>query len=166
MSRSYSPKLLAFCLFIPLLCFSQLDTASILGTVLDSSGSVIPNATIVVENQSTAARFDLTTNAEGNFIAPVLPIGTYRITASAQGFRSQVLENNPLRVSDRLRVEITLQPGAVGEKITVTSDAPLVEALREIEYTGYVSGEVLPWPDPIAAARQTVASYRTLFGLK
>ena len=128
MSRSYSPKLLAFCLFIPLLCFSQLDTASILGTVLDSSGSVIPNATIVVENQSTAARFDLTTNAEGNFIAPVLPIGTYRITASAQGFRSQVLENNPLRVSDRLRVEITLQPGAVGEKITVTSDAPLVEA--------------------------------------
>ena len=88
----------------------------------------IPNAAIVVENQSTGARSDLTTNAEGTFVAPVLPIGTYRITASASGFRSQVLENNRLQVSDRLHIEITLQPGAVGEKITVTADAPLVEA--------------------------------------
>ncbi|MDB6040627.1 MAG: sugar phosphate isomerase [Verrucomicrobiales bacterium] len=44
--------------------------------------------------------------------------------------------------------------------------APIVAALREIKFEGYVSGEVLPWPDPQSAARQTIASYHKLFGVK
>src|SRR5262245_61005160 len=78
---------------------AQLDTASMVGTVLDPSGSVIPNANIVVENQLTGAKLALKTDALGNFTAPVLQIGTYRVLASAEGFKSRTLENYTLRVS-------------------------------------------------------------------
>ncbi len=116
--------LLLACVF----CCAQLDTASIVGTVLDSSGSVIPNAQVVVENQLTGARWALATSSIGNFVAPVLPVGTYRITASAAGFKARTIENYTLRVSDRLRVEITLEPGSITERVTVTAEVPLVEA--------------------------------------
>jgi len=109
-------------------CFGQLDTATIVGTILDPSGSVIPNAAVTVENQRTGAVWNLTTNEVGNFVAPVLPIGVYRVTAAAAGFKSYTRQNLTLNVSDRLRVDITLEPGAATEKITVTSEGPLVEA--------------------------------------
>jgi outer membrane receptor protein involved in Fe transport len=107
--------------------FAQLETASIVGTVLDPSGAVIPKATVEVQNQGTAATVSLTSDSNGNFIAPVLQIGTYRITASAPGFKTRITENITLRVSDRTRVDVTLEPGVVTEKVTVMSEAPVVE---------------------------------------
>ncbi|MBI1786650.1 MAG: TonB-dependent receptor [Acidobacteria bacterium] len=104
------------------------DTGSILGTVLDSSGGLISGANVVVQNQGTGASWKLTAGASGNFVAPVLAVGTYRVTASAAGFKSKTLEDLALRVSDRLRLEIVLEPGAITEKVTVTGEAPLVEA--------------------------------------
>jgi hypothetical protein len=73
------------------ICFSQLDTASIIGTVLDQSGAVIPNAALVVENQNTGASRNAKANEEGNFVVPVLPVGQYRVTASAAGFKSRTI---------------------------------------------------------------------------
>src|SRR5579872_347405 len=108
--------------------FAQLDTASIVGTVLDPSGAVIPNASVVAENQNTGARFDTSTNGEGNFVVPVLPIGQYRVTASAAGFKSHTVEGLTLRVSDRLRVDISLEAGSINEKVTVTGESPLVDS--------------------------------------
>jgi hypothetical protein len=107
--------------------FAQLDSATLLGTVFDSSGAVLPNASVVVQNQETASAWTLHADASGNFIAPMVPVGTYRVTASAQGFQTKTVENIALRVSDRTRVDITLQPGGVNEKVTVASQAPLVD---------------------------------------
>src|SRR5579863_3504937 len=75
------------------IAWAQLDTASILGTVVDPSGAVIPGATVVVTNQGTSASVTLTTDGNGNYIAPVLPLGTYSVTASAKGFKTYVHEN-------------------------------------------------------------------------
>ena len=108
--------------------FAQLQTASIVGTVLDPAGAVIPGAKITVENQETAQTFSLTSDANGNYIAPVLQIGNYRITAEAPGFKTLVSENITLRVSDRVRVDMKLETGVVTERVTVSAEAPLVES--------------------------------------
>jgi hypothetical protein len=115
-------------LFNAVILFAQLDTASIVGTVLDPSGAAIPGAAVVIENQGTRAAWRITASGEGAFVAPVLPVGGYRVTVSASGFKTRTVESYTLRVSDRLRVEITLEPGSMTEKITVTGDAALVEA--------------------------------------
>lgn len=108
-------------------CAAQLDTGVILGTVLDPSGAVIPNATVVVQNQGTGASSNLTTDESGNFIASALPVGVYRVTATAPGFKTRVNENLRVQVSDRLRVDLTLETGQITERVTVSSDAPVVD---------------------------------------
>jgi hypothetical protein len=105
----------------------QLDTATILGTVLDSSGAVIPGAKVVVENMGTSATKELTTDPSGNFLAPVLPIGKYKVTVSMTGFNTYVQEGIQLNVADRVQLSITLKPGAVTQEVTIVGQTPLVE---------------------------------------
>ena len=106
---------------------AQLDTGSVLGTVFDPSGAVVPSARIVVENQGTGVAVTSTTDSQGNYLVPVLPVGTYRVTVSSDGFKSQLREDIRLRVSDRVRLTFSLEPGSVTETVTVTGQAPLVE---------------------------------------
>ena len=90
-------------IFITQVGLAQQDRGSIVGTILDSSGAAIPNASLVVQNQETGGRRELTTDANGLFVAPELPIGVYRVTASFQGFKTKVQEGISVRVSDRVR---------------------------------------------------------------
>ena len=66
-------------------CMAQQDNASIIGTVFDSSGAVIPGAKVLIQNEGTAATVELTTGQSGTFAAPILSIGSYKVTASASG---------------------------------------------------------------------------------
>ena len=106
---------------------AQLDTGSVLGTVFDSSRAVVASARVVIENQGTAVAVESRTDAQGNFLVPVLPVGTYRVTVSSDGFTSQLKEDIRVRVSDRVRLVFSLEPGSVTETVTVTGQAPLVE---------------------------------------
>ena len=63
-------------------------TGSLSGTVTDQAGAVIPNATITVTNVATGAKRTITTDAEGFWKAPVLEVGTFKITIEATGFKS------------------------------------------------------------------------------
>ena len=63
-------------------CLSQQDRGTILGLVQDKSQSVIAGATVVVTNQATGREFKLITDSEGLFVAPEIPVGTYRVAAS------------------------------------------------------------------------------------
>ncbi|MDZ4784269.1 MAG: TonB-dependent receptor [Planctomycetia bacterium] len=110
---------------IPLV--AQLDSGTILGTVIDGSGAVVPGAKISARNQGTSAVSETVTGPDGNFVIPVLRIGAYTLSASARGFKTQVRPNLELRVSDRLRVTIPLEPGAVTETVTVADSQPLVD---------------------------------------
>lgn len=109
-------------------CYGQLDRAAILGTVTDASGGVVPNARVTVKNVGTAAEWNLTTDANGNYIAPVLPIGNYQVTASAAGFKTSVRDNISLSVNDRARIDLTLTAGDVTERITVEAQAPVIDS--------------------------------------
>ena len=106
---------------------AQLDTGSVLGTVFDSTRAVVASARVVVENQGTGAAIEAETDGQGNFLIPVLPVGTYRVTVSSDGFKSQLKEDIRLRVSDRVRLLFSLEPGSITETVTVSGQAPLVE---------------------------------------
>lgn len=117
---------LLLCLATP--AFSQLDRGTILGTVVDPSGAVIPDATIKVINQGTTQTLTLTTGPAGAFIAPQLLVGTYRVSATASGFAEYVIENISLHASDRINLELKLRPATTREVVTVTSLGAVVEA--------------------------------------
>jgi len=86
------------------ICLAQFDTATILGTVSDSSGAVVPGAKVVVQNTETSATVELTTDQSGTFIAPALRIGMYKVAASASGFKTFVQDGIRLNVNDRLNL--------------------------------------------------------------
>src|SRR5947207_4200600 len=127
MSKLRTMTFLALALANGPACFAQLDNASMLGTVSDASGAVFPGATVTIQNQGTSATTTLTTDENGSYIAPVLPVGAYRVTVGGTGFKTVVRENIRLRVADRTRVDFRLEPGEVTETVAVTSEAPLVE---------------------------------------
>jgi hypothetical protein len=106
---------------------AQLDKATILGTVSDQSGAVIPNAKVVLQNMGTSVGTELTTDGTGFFIAPVLSLGKYRVTVTAPGFKTVRQEGINLSVADRLNLSIVLPPGQVAETMTVESGAELVQ---------------------------------------
>jgi hypothetical protein len=107
--------------------FSQTVSGSIVGTVKDSSGGVVPKANVIATNQATNVRRETATNHLGDYEVPFLPIGTYTVRVSLTGFQTVVREGIVLRVDDTVRVDVTLQPGKLGQEITVTGLAPLLQ---------------------------------------
>src|ERR1019366_9065995 len=68
------------------------------------------------------------TNETGNYAAPLLPEGIYRITAEKQGFKRVVRDGIELRINDSVQVNMTMEIGALNESVTVSAEAPLLEA--------------------------------------
>src|SRR5438874_2927639 len=69
---------------------AQTTTGTISGDVTDSSGAVVANVSITVQNGETGLSRSATTTANGGYRVPDLPIGTYKVSASAQGFKTLV----------------------------------------------------------------------------
>jgi len=107
---------------------AQFEYAEILGTVRDSSGGVVVGAKVTVRGLLTNVQSSTLTNDQGNFSFPNLRAGSYEVTTSVTGFRSAKSDELTLRVSDRLRVDMALEPGGTNEQVTVVADAsPLLE---------------------------------------
>ena len=98
-------------------------TGTILGTVTDPSGAVVPNAKINVTNTATKITFQTVTNSAGDFNAPALNPGTYTVSGEARGFQKVVISSFTLTVNQHARVDLTLKPGAVTETVTTTAQA-------------------------------------------
>src|SRR5947207_1254379 len=120
--------LLAF-LLLPLAAtnaWSQ-STAQINGAVVDSSGAVLPGATVVAAQTDTGFRRDVVTDDKGAFTLSNLPIGPYRLEVTLSGFRTYVQTGIVLQVNSNPVLKATLQLGDLAETVTVVGDAPLVE---------------------------------------
>ena len=96
-------RLLLLSLF-SLAAFAQVDRGTFTGTVSDASGGTVPNARINIRNTATGAVADVTTNEAGQYARPNLPIGPYRITVDADGFKKFVRSELNLGVAETLRV--------------------------------------------------------------
>ena len=107
---------------------SVAQEATIVGTVADPSGSVVPNVTITVTQTSTGRARSLKTNDAGQYVAPDLNIGTYTVRAEASGFKAVEKKNVVLNVDDRTRIDFVMQVGSVQENVTVEADAVQVQS--------------------------------------
>ena len=107
--------------------FAQTSTATLSGVVRDAQGGGIPNTAIVAVQIDTRQTRQTTTGTTGDYSIPNLPVGAYRITASASGFKQVVIPSIELKVNQEARVDLNLEVGAVNEQVTVTEQAPLLE---------------------------------------
>src|ERR1039458_9049233 len=98
-------------------------TGTILGTVTDSPGAIFPNVNVTVTNTGTNSAFKTVTSSSGDFNAPALNPGTYSVSAEAKGFQKSVTTGFNLDVNGKVRVDLTLKPGAVTETLEVTAQA-------------------------------------------
>lgn len=106
---------------------AQGDRGSIAGLVSDSSGGVIPGATIEAVNQATNLRADTVTTATGIYRLVALPIGRYTLTATVPGFQTYVRQDIQVQVNQTTTIDIALRVGQVAETVTVVGGAPLIQ---------------------------------------
>lgn len=107
--------------------FSQAGTATILGTVTDSSGAAIPNASVAVMSTDTGFMQTVTSDAQGRFNVPQLPIGQYSVTISAPGFQTEVRSGITLTVGAQTAVNATMKVGQAQQTVTVQGQVTQVE---------------------------------------
>ncbi len=125
---------------------AQTNKADIVGTVTDSNGAAVQGATVTITKVDTNSTRTVTSGDSGQYEAPLLEIGTYKVTATKQGFQTVTQENIVLQTSDRLRIDLTLPPGNVSGVVTVTAGAPLVETETSDRGTVVTGREVTELP--------------------
>jgi hypothetical protein len=129
--------ILAFCSSISR---SQELQGTINGVVTDSSGAVIPNATVTItQNGLNGASRTLVTDARGNYTATNLPAGTYTVTFKDTGFQVYSAQNVVLNVAQTNTVDAKLQPGQVTQTVTVQQNVVNVDTTTS-ELAGTISG--------------------------
>jgi len=136
---------LALCVLVSLcICASivsaQEITGSIVGTVTDSKGGVVPNAKVTITNtdQQVVVR-TLTADDRGEYAAPLLPVGRYSVTAEIAGFKKVTQSGVVLNVNDKLAVNFSLEVGTVNETVSVEAN-PLQVDTQSATATGVISG--------------------------
>ncbi|MGH9344667.1 MAG: carboxypeptidase-like regulatory domain-containing protein, partial [Terriglobia bacterium] len=107
--------------------WGQTVAGSITGRVEDSSGGVIPNAKVTLTQVATGQTRAVTTNARGEFVAPLMPIGAYEVAARYQGFKTELRSGIILHVDETVSLRMILQPGSTRQSVQVVSAAPLLE---------------------------------------
>jgi Carboxypeptidase regulatory-like domain len=106
--------------------FSQ--EATIVGSVTDPSGAVVPNVKVVATNTGKNQSVDVMSNDSGQFIFPSLGIGRYNVHAEISGFKSFDQNDIVLQVGDRTRVDVKLQVGNTKDSVTVEAEAIAVKS--------------------------------------
>ncbi|MGD0226484.1 MAG: TonB-dependent receptor [Terriglobia bacterium] len=119
--------LLFYLVIIAAPALAQESRATIVGRVTDSSGAVVPGATVTATNQQTNVAVHTVSNAVGDYLIPALNPGTYNVSVALAGFKTSERDNIQLRILDRIRLDFTLEPGAVTQTIEVQGKTPLLE---------------------------------------
>jgi hypothetical protein len=100
--------------------------SSLSGTVIDSSGLVIPGATVKVVNKGTGAVTEIVTGADGGFNVPSIPGGTYQVTVTLEGFKTKILESVTVNAALPATVKVELEVGVLSESVTVVGESATV----------------------------------------
>ncbi|PYU33479.1 MAG: hypothetical protein DMG31_08910 [Acidobacteria bacterium] len=128
-----SPNLAAFVIALigcavlgSCLALAQGFTATVTGTVTDTSGAVLPGTAISIKNLETGLTRAVEADLGGNYSIASLPVGEYELTAEKMGFQREVRRGINLVVAQEAVVNLTLQVGSIVQQVTVTEAAPLV----------------------------------------
>ncbi len=107
--------------------WAQFDTGAVLGTVRDSSGGVLPGATVTLRSVDTGISATRTSDEGGNYEFPTVRTGTYTVTTELQGFSTRAMTGIKVDIGARERVDVELGVGIVSEAVSVVASAPLLE---------------------------------------
>jgi hypothetical protein len=117
-------SLVAVCLALSNVGFSQASSSSLRGTVMDPSGSALPGATVVITNDASKMTRTATTGEVGDYTFLALPPGTYTLSVTATGFTRYQQTGIQLLVSTPATANVRLKVGSVTENVNVTGEAP------------------------------------------
>lgn len=106
---------------------SQALNGQIEGTVKDANGSAVPNASITVRNIETGTERTATSDADGGYRVPLLPLGTYKVTVEAPNFKKLVRDGITLVAGQTATIDLGLETGDVNATVTITSDAAIAD---------------------------------------
>jgi len=109
---------------------AQAVTATLVGTVTDNTGAIVPGATVTIVETATGITRSGTSNGSGNYTFPNLPPGYYSVTVTAPLFKKESRPGVDVAVNTTTRVDISLQPGNVTETVTVTGAPPIMQTDR------------------------------------
>src|SRR5579884_3715700 len=119
---------LAFAVLSPVsLIAQQVAVAQVTGQVSDPNGAALPGAKVQMTEIDRSIVHTTTTDGNGNYLFPGLPVGRYRLEASKAGFKTYVLNDIVLQVNDHVTFNAPLQIGQVTETVEVSTEAPLVQ---------------------------------------
>ncbi|MDQ3798335.1 MAG: TonB-dependent receptor, partial [Acidobacteriota bacterium] len=130
-------------------------TGSLSGTVKDPSEAFVPGVVVTVKNSATNLTRTATTDQEGRWTIPVLPVGVYSVTYEKEGFKKGLSENVQVEASVPRTLEVALEIGGTDAVVTITSDQPLVQ-VETAAVSRRITGEQLT---------QTPTSTRSFTGL-
>jgi hypothetical protein len=103
------------------------QNATVVGTVTDPSGAAVANATLTITHTETGQAYHLTSNGDGQYVAPDLPIGHYNVKVEAPGFKVAEQKNVVLQVGDRTRLDFQMVVGGASETVTVEANEVRVQ---------------------------------------
>lgn len=106
---------------------AQEVSAGITGTVTDPSGLAIAGATVTARDTQRGTDWPTTTNENGIYAFPRVPIGSYELKVEAKGFKTVIQSNITLEVNQRARIDVAMQVGGVTETVTVTGEGALLQ---------------------------------------
>jgi hypothetical protein len=156
--RTGSYLLAALLMFVGVAAQAQFDNGSLVGTIHDATGAVIPGAAVTVTNAATGSISKVTSNGSGDYEVPSLRVGTYTIAATATGYADAVAKNIEISVGGRQRIDLSLNVGSAQTTVEVSDVALQLEtesSQRGQEITGYQS----------AALPLVTRNYADLLGL-
>src|SRR6202030_3610678 len=120
--------LLIFAILAPRVVTAQAVYGSIFGTVTDSTGAVVPNATVTVTDTTKGTSVSVQSDASGEYRVQHLIPDTYNVTAEATGFSKKTTENILVYADTAPKVDIALAVGSASNTVTVSAEAPLLQA--------------------------------------
>ncbi|MEK6280802.1 MAG: carboxypeptidase regulatory-like domain-containing protein [Acidobacteriota bacterium] len=116
----------ALLLAIPLTAIAQVTTATMVGTITDPGGAIMPGAQVTARNVDTGLTRTVTSADDGSYRIEFLPVGKYALEVTTSGFKKAYLSDIVLQINDTARVDVSLTVGQVTETVTVTEAMPQI----------------------------------------
>ena len=139
-------SLIIFMAVFSAIALGQAVNATLLGTVTDKSGAVVPDAKVTITEIKTNIRHVGATNASGTYEFPNLPPGQYRVDIEQAGFKKATTPSVDVPINSAVRVDASLEPGQAQEVVTVTAEAAILQTERADVGTKLESRQVTDLP--------------------
>lgn len=157
---------LVLCLvMLPLTATAQSTFGSMLGTVKDTSGSVIPNASVKIINIDENSIRNVQANSNGDYEAVNMKPGRYRLEVSASGFQVFTTSEVMLTARQTLRVDATLSTGQVTAQVNITSNAGAIATETQTISSSFESQKILNLPANYRGAGGSTSPYGLIAAL-